>query len=92
MEVNVFGPSEDVVASETYLFEAIDNYLRTEKFPKNLVIKKLHLLNEKYENKIKELKMVEKKADKSIKVMEKLIDDFRRKNAHRINMLKQKNS
>ena len=75
--------------SSECLMDAIYNYIKKENFPKNLLIRKLRLLNEKNEGKIKELQQKSKEADKAVTLFEKQIQEYKQKNRIKLQKLRE---
>lgn len=79
MKVEIYKKKSANV-NESFLIKAIEAYIERTNFPKKLVLRKLQLLNEKYIKRAEELKNSEKKAEESIGVLAKSVEDYTRKN------------
>jgi len=86
MKIKIVKPKAENV-SNGVIFEAIDNYLSKNVYPKSLVVKKFKLQNEKYTRTILDLKKTIKKADETIVNFDKSINKIARDNKRRMDAL-----
>jgi hypothetical protein len=90
MDVKIVKTQTDDIDG-TFLFDSIECYLNKNNYPKNLVIKKFKLQNEKFRKTITELKKTIKKADDTVTTFNNTIEKIKRSNERRVEVLMKSN-